>query len=142
MVRRSPEGGHALLVAVALMFMVGLATQLFHDVLTRRLSMVRAEEQTVALVAIGDAGLAATMAGLADDGNFAGLGKRSFGGGAVASTVSPGGQGRVLVNVAVWFGGRGSTVRAEVDLGVGGPRVVRWERHGGAPEGGEWKGRP
>jgi hypothetical protein len=142
MVKRSREGGHALLVAVALMFMVALATQLFHDVLTRRLSMVRAEEQTVALIAIGDAGLAATMAGLADNGNFGGLGKRSFGGGTVASMVSPVGPGRVLVNVAVWFGGRGSTVRAEVDLAVGGPRVVRWERHGGAPEGREWKGRP
>jgi hypothetical protein len=142
MVRRLRESGHALLVAVALMFLVALAAQLFHDVLTRRLWMVRAEEQTVALIAIGDAALAATMARLADDGNFAGLGKRSFGGGTMASTVSPGGPGRVLVTVAAWFGGRGSNVRAEVDLGVGGPRVVRWERHGGAPEGREREGRP
>jgi hypothetical protein len=134
MVRRSSESGHALLVAIALILCVALAAQLLHGFLTGRLSAVRSEEQAVALAAIGDAGLAATLAGLAEGRGFGGLAERRFGGGTVASTVVPGGPGHSVVTVLAWFGGRGSTVRAEVDLGNGGPRVVRWQRHGGVPE--------
>jgi hypothetical protein len=141
MVRRSSESGHALLVAIALILCVGLATQLLHGFLTGRLSALRAEEQTVALAAIGDAGLAATLAGLAEDRGFGGLPERPFGGGTLATTVTPGGPGRAVVTVLARFGGRGSTVRAEVDLGGGGPRVVRWQRHGGVPETATLQGR-
>jgi ABC-type Co2+ transport system permease subunit len=89
-------------------------------------SELQTERRQVNLIALSDAALAETLAGLAADPSFSGVSAHPFGNGTIASTVSPAGHGLVTVVARARFAGWQGTLKAEVE--VTGPRVVRWSR--------------
>jgi hypothetical protein len=128
MVNRRSQSGHALLWAIALTAVAGLAGHTIHQLVITRLNAVRGEARTVTLGALADAGLAQTLAGLAHEPGFAGVAERSFGPGLVASKVTRAGNRRLVVRVRASLADRALAVEAEVELAAGGPRVVSWQR--------------
>lgn len=118
--------GVALVIAILVSAIVGLAAMTLHASLERRFAAVAAEERRTTLTALADGGLAATLAGLAGDPAFAGVAERPLGGGRVSSRVTRR-EGGVAVDVTARFAGWSGGIDAVVAASPA-PRVVSWSR--------------
>jgi hypothetical protein len=107
-------------------FLVATAVLLIGQHLHIGFGEYQAERRQVKLIALTDAALAETLAGLAADPSFSGVSEHPFGNGTVASTVSPAGPGLVRITAKASFAGWQGALKAEVE--VAGPKVVRWSR--------------
>ncbi len=139
--RRTPDGpgphgartaradaGFSVLFAIVAMVLTGVAMMMVLDAVNHDIGQLRLEERSTQLVALTDAALAETLAGLAADPAFAGVGRRALGEGQIASSVAAGADGVTVVRARAWFGGWRGELAADVRLGADGPRVVRWSR--------------
>jgi len=87
-VRRPPDRGFALLLALAVLLLVAAAVLLaFRTALSGKNALER-ERRLIELRAASDAVLAETMAALDEDPGFSGVAPRSFGGASIVSRVT------------------------------------------------------
>ena len=122
------DAGFSVLLAIVAMVLTGVAMMMVLDAVNHDIGQLRLEERSTQLVALTDAALAETLAGLATDPAFAGVGRRALGDGQIASSVTAGPDGALVVRARAWFGGWRGELHADVRLGSGVPRVVRWSR--------------
>jgi hypothetical protein len=126
-VSRPRETGAALIFAIVALAVVALMVALVAASIRPRITSHEHLERTVRLTALVDGAMAATLAELAVDPAFAGLGERPLGDGLMSSSTRQIGLHEVEV---VAFGatrGWRATVVARVDLEHA-PRVVEWRR--------------
>lgn len=122
------EAGFSVLLAIVAMTLTGVAMLMVLDAVNHDIGQLRLEERSTQLVALTDAALAETLAGLATDATFPGVARRALGDGQIASSVAAGEDGALVVRARAWFGGWRGELIADVHLGSGAPRVVRWTR--------------
>lgn len=121
------EDGWALPLALGVATVVVLALLAAGSLLAGLQSSTGRESRRIHAIAAADAAFAETLARLAQDRHFHGVGGREFGGGTIASRVEPHGVDRVEVTATGSW--RDLTVRIEalVDL-HGVTRVMTWKR--------------
>ncbi len=127
--RRRGESGFALLTAMLVILLVSIALGLLAASLQLRLRMVRDDAENVILSALSDAAVAEAVAHLAESAYYSGSPEHDFGGGRIASQVTPLGTAIFGVVATARFAGRKRVVEAEVFRPPGAaPRVRRWRR--------------
>jgi hypothetical protein len=119
--------GFALLVALFVVFLVGVALSLLALSLAVRLRMAHEEARGAALAALCDAAVAETLAGIAA-GQVDGVGEHPFGSGTIGSEVQTLGAQHYRVTATARFDGRARAVLADVVRDLQGTRVVHWQR--------------
>jgi hypothetical protein len=122
------QAGFSVLLAIVALMLTGVAMMMVLDAVNHDIGQLRLEERSSQLVALTDAALAETLAGLAADPAFSGVGRRALGAGQIASSVAAGSDGAVTVRSRAWFGGWRGELTAEVNLASDVPGVVRWSR--------------
>lgn len=122
---RAAERGGALLLAVAVVAIAALAIGTAFGGLQQETEALRRAETRARLAALGDAGVAATLARLAGNEHDDGLPAERFGGGEIASRVERRGDGTAVVEVTVSAGGRRAVTRLLVRLDRSGATVLR-----------------
>jgi len=129
--RARGQGGFALLVAIAVTALLGMAVLAASQWLQVRTLELRQEARQVALVALGDAALAEALAALAADPSCPGVGPHPFGGGVISARVAVGDDRHRLVRASARLGDAAGLVEARVELTPAGPRVLGWRRSQG-----------
>ncbi|HEX4953246.1 MAG TPA: hypothetical protein VF017_07625 [Thermoanaerobaculia bacterium] len=131
------ERGQVLLVALFALLLLSTALALVALLVTEEQRAARREVGSLTLAALTDAALAESLARLAAGRSFPGLAERDFGGGTIRSELEWLGSERLEIRAHASWRGRVRSVRAEVDLTAGPPRVVSWRvlprRDGGSP---------
>jgi hypothetical protein len=128
-VRRVGEEGHALLLAVFVLFLLGMSLSL--SVLEVQLRMRDQQRQLfrVRLDMMVDGVVAHTQAALAADPKSSGVPKRDLGAGQVWSEVEAAGNGQVRIEAWASLGPR---VRgARLSATASGTRITAWARNSG-----------
>jgi hypothetical protein len=128
--RPRPEAagsGFALLIALFVVFLTGVALSLLALSLAVRLRIAREEARGTALGALCDAAVAETLAAVAI-GQVGGIGEHPFGSGSIGSRVQTLGAMHYRVTATAHFGGKARSVLADVVRDVQGTRVVHWQR--------------
>ena len=128
MVRRNPESGHVLVLAIVLITLVGLAVQALHTHLQGRHDAVLQDAETAQALALVDAAMAARLARMTADPVFSGPLQQRLGSGVAASRVASRGPREVEVHAEGRLGSRRAHLVALVELTPTGPRVVSWQR--------------
>lgn len=118
------DAGHALLTALFVMLLVGLAMAIAAAALQLHMRTMRHEVRTVRLIALTDAAVAETLAELDADPAFPGLAAHDFGGGVVGSRVTS--SSRTQREVTGWARYRGMVrvVRVQVSFEADGGMVI------------------
>lgn len=127
--RSRRDGGQVLLMALLVLLLTSIAAALVASSLLVSLRIAREEAIQIQLQALTDAAMAEALASLARDPAFPGaeahpLGPRAAG--SIWSRVEPLAPQRVTVQAGGYYGASRRSVRAEVVLGYGVPRVVGW----------------
>jgi len=135
-VRRSPERGFALLLALAVLLLVGAAVLLaFRTALSGKNALQR-ERRLIELRAASDAAFAETMASLDENIGFPGLSGRAFGGATLSSGITRRPDGTLRVVATASRGGWTMTLDATVRIDRRGrPSIVSWNRSPARPAG-------
>lgn len=130
MVRRAGrESGHALLLALMIIVLVGVAGTILTTTLGLHLKLARDESQRIQLVAMSDAAVAESLAEMAADPGFGGLGRREFGPGQIESVIEIlGPNRRRIIATSMLAGGLQLRVAAEVRLQGKDIVVTSWQR--------------
>jgi hypothetical protein len=121
------ERGYALLITLAVVFLLSVALSLVALSLAVRLRLEREEARSIRVSALCDAALAEALANLAA-GDSTGVEPHPFGNGTIGSAVLLEGPGRYRITATASYGGKGRTAVAEVVRDAGGTRVVAWQR--------------
>jgi hypothetical protein len=128
-VSRRGHSGYALLTALVVILLVSIALGLLGASLQLRMRLVREDGVHVVLAALSDAAVAEAMAHLAASADYSGSPMHDFGGGRIASEVSPADTGLFTVLATAEYAGSKRIVEAEVVRPPGAaPRVRRWRR--------------
>jgi hypothetical protein len=127
-VSRRGEAGYALLTAALVIFLLSVALGLLAGSLQLRLRLVREDAESVILSALSDAAVAEAVANLAQSADYPGSPEHAFGGGKIASRVTPASPGIFDVIATATYGSRHRTVQAEVFRAPGTARVRSWRR--------------
>jgi hypothetical protein len=125
---RRGESGHALLLALLVLFMMAVALDLLASSLALKLRLMNQESRTLHLIALTDAELAETLAALSLDRDFPGFADHAYAGGVIGSVVTPTGVNRCVVVAQARFRGGDRAVSADVRLAADGPHVATWRR--------------
>ena len=127
--RLSAQGGHAMVLALFVVFLTMAAGALLAGSLDYRMRLLREEVQDVHLTAISDAGLALALDRLSLTPFWSGTVEREVGEGTVSVTVGHSSQIMVRqVDVTALYGTGGRSLRAKIQLSdYYPPRVVSWE---------------
>lgn len=127
------ESGFALMTALLVILLLSIALALLAVSLQIRMRLERDDAETVVLSSLSDAALAEALADLAESAYFSGSYQHDFGGGKIASEVTPreGSPGLFDVVATATYGGRKRVVAAEVFRAPGVARVRRWRRLAG-----------
>jgi hypothetical protein len=120
-----------LIVALLVVAVMAVAVLLVFRHLQLRTSAVRLDERQIHLVALTDAAMAETMAGLSAGRSFGGVRPRGFDGGEISSTVTSSGRHTVAVQAIGRSRGWRGVLSARVVLEEDGPRIVSWSRRQG-----------
>jgi hypothetical protein len=125
----SRESGHALLLALIVIVLVGVAGAVLTITLGLHLQMARDETQHIQLVAMSDAAVAESLALLAASPGFGGVTTRDFGPGQIESTIQTiNASRRRIIATATLTSGRELRVAADVRLLDTGLVVTSWQR--------------
>lgn len=125
---RRDESGFALLAALVVILLLAIALELLAASLQLRLRLVREDGESVILSALSDAAVAEAVANLTLDPGYSGAAEHEFGGGRIASRVTPRGLGIYDLTATAVFADRKRTVEAEVFRPPGRAARVRWWR--------------
>jgi len=125
----SRQSGHALLLALIVIVLVGVAGAVLTTTLGLHLHAARDETQRIQLVAMSDAAVAESLAELTASPGFSGVSKRDFGPGQIESTIQTisASQRRILAT-ATLTSGRQLRVATDVRLLTTGIVVTSWQR--------------
>ncbi len=123
---RRRQRGQVLLVALFALLLLSVALALVALLATEEHRAARREVGSLTLAALTDAALAETLARLATSRSFPGLPEQEFAGGTLSSEIEWLASERLEVRAHASWRGRKRSVRAEVDLTAGPPRVVSW----------------
>lgn len=131
--RRRPggkgESGSALLAALAVALLLGIALDLVAASLALRMRELRREQRVAELDALADAALAETLAELSRSGAFSGVDRHAFAGGELSSEVERISSGPLAVYRVTATGSRDGwtrSVEARVERSLTGTRVTSW----------------
>ncbi|MGB3562347.1 MAG: hypothetical protein WBH85_18835 [Thermoanaerobaculia bacterium] len=125
----SRQSGHALLLALIVVVLVGVAGAVLTTTLGLHLHAARDETQRIQLVAMSDAAVAESLAELAGSPGFGGVSKRDFGPGQIESTVQTiSASRRRIIAIATLTSGRRLRVAADVRILNTGLVVTSWQR--------------
>jgi type II secretory pathway pseudopilin PulG len=128
-VSRRREAGYALLTALVVITLVSLSLGLLAASLQLRMQLTREDAESVILSALSDAAVAEAVANLALSPDYPGAPAHEFGGGKIASRVTPVSPGIFDVVATATLRSRKRIVEAEVFRLPGkAPRVRRWRR--------------
>ena len=116
--------GHGLILALVVIAVMMMALGLLASSMQMGMWEVRREVRTVTLVALSDAAVAETLAGLAADDAFAGVDEYEFGGGRISSRVKSLGEWRVEIAALAILDGQQRELRVAVRLTGSGPVVL------------------
>ena len=123
------QSGHALLLALIIIVLVGAAGAVLTTTLGLHLHAARDETQRIQLVAMSDAAVAESLAELAGSPGFGGVSKRDFGPGQIESTIQTISASRQrIVAIATLTSGRELRVAADVRILGTGIVVTSWQR--------------
>ena len=120
-----PQQGHGLILALVVVVVMMTALGLLASSMRMGMREVQREVRTVSLIALTDAAMAETLAYLAGDDRFRGVQEHSFGEGLISSEVRPLGLKKVEILARASYGGHHRAMRAEVQLTLSGPLVLR-----------------
>jgi len=135
-VKSAASRGSALVVALLVVAVVAVAVLLVFRHLQLRAAVARLDERQIRLVALTDAAMAETLAGLNASRSFSGVRARGFDDGEISSSVESAGRHVVAVSAVGRLRGWRAELTARVVLEEDGPKVMRWSRHQGPdPEG-------
>lgn len=126
--RRRREGGQALVTALFVLLLVGIAMAVAVAAVQLEMRTVRHEARSVRLRAMADAAVAATLAELAADRGSQGLDERSFDGGTIESRVRERGPLVYEITARARHAGLTRTVQVTADFGRAPPLVGGWRR--------------
>jgi hypothetical protein len=113
-VSRRGESGYALLSALVVILLLSIALELLAASLQLRLRLVREDGESVILSALSDAAVAEAVANLTLNPDYPGAPEHEFGGGKIASRVTPLGTLTFEVIATASFADRRRTVEATV----------------------------
>lgn len=123
------QSGHALLLALIVIVLVGVAGAVLTTSLGLHLKVARDETQRIQLVAMTDAAMAESLAELAASPGFGGVSRRDFGSGQIESSIQTiDSNRRRILATATLAGGRELRVAADVRLLGSGLVVTSWQR--------------
>lgn len=125
---RPGERGQALVLALLAVLVLGAALALVAGSLVARMQGVRVETRETALLALTDAAVAETLAGLAGRPYGGGLAEKPFGGGTIESTVAHGAAGAFTLVARAAYRGAAMEVEVRGRITDEGPRVTAWRR--------------
>ena len=123
------EEGHALLLAIFALFLLGMSLSLTALNLQLGLGAQRRELGRVRVDLLVDAVVAETLGRLALDADFAGVQPTDLALGQVWSEVTTRGV-EAVIEAGASLGQGGGRAVVRVRLGPGGPRIVSWRRGG------------
>lgn len=127
--RAGRESGHALLLALMIIVLVGVAGAILTTTLGLHLKLARDESQRIQLVAMSDAAVAESLAELAADRGFGGLARHEFGPGQIESVIEIlGPNRRRIIATSMLPGDRRLRVAVEVRLLASDIVVTSWQR--------------
>ncbi|MCB1057044.1 MAG: hypothetical protein KDD11_16200 [Acidobacteria bacterium] len=131
--RRPARGSHhqrgsALAIALLTLLLVSLAIVVITVPLGLEIRETRRLGRDVRLTALADAALAEALGELAEDASFPGYDPYEFKNAQLESTVTASGFEKVRVVVSARYLGATRRAEAQVQLGVGGPKVLSWRR--------------
>lgn len=125
----SRQSGHALLLALIVIVLVGVAGAVLTTTLGLHLHAARDETQRIQLVAMSDAAVAESLAELAGSPGFGGVSKRDFGAGQIESTIQKiDASRRRIIATATLTSGRQLRVATDVRFLNTGIIVTSWQR--------------
>ena len=125
----SRQSGHALLLALIVIVLVGVAGAVLTTTLGLHLHAARDETQRIQLVAMSDAAVAESLAELAGSPGFGGVSKRDFGAGQIESTIQKiDASRRRIIATATLTNGRQLRVATDVRFLNTGIIVTSWQR--------------
>lgn len=125
----SRQSGHALLLALIVIVLVGVAGAVLTTTLGLHLQVARDETQRIQLVAMSDAAVAESLAELAGSPGFGGVSKRDFGPGQIESSIQTiSGSRRRIIATATLTSGRELRVATDVRFLSSGIVVTSWQR--------------
>jgi hypothetical protein len=126
---RGRQSGHALLLALIVIVLVGVAGAVLTTSLGLHLHAARDETQRIQLVAMSDAAVAESLAELAASPGFAGVSKHDFGPGQIESSIQTvAASQRRIIAIATLTNGRELRVATDVRLLHTGLVVTSWQR--------------
>lgn len=127
--RRHKEEGHALLLAIFVLFLLGMSLSLSVLGLQLRMRDQRRQASALRLEMMVDAAVAQTRAALAAEGRYAGFEKTDFGAGRMWSEVERLANGQIRIEASASLGARERGAR----LTLGGSRgpITSWSRNVG-----------
>ena len=126
---RGRQSGHALLLALIIIVLVGAAGAVLTTTLGLHLHAARDETQRIQLVAMSDAAVAESLAELATSPGFGGVNKHDFGPGQIESSIQTvSASRRRIIATATLTSGRELRVAADVRILGSGIVVTSWQR--------------
>jgi hypothetical protein len=120
------QAGHALLVALVILLLAASAATMIAAHFGFRARLVSQESRRIHLVAMTDAAVAESLAGLDQSSGFAGVIERPFGGGRIASAVTSLRDNRRLILATARYRGWSRRVEVRVELESTGLVVESW----------------
>lgn len=131
MKRCHAEEGQALVLALFVLFLLGISLALLAQSLDLRLQEQRREVARIRIDQMVDGVVAETLARLARSERFSGVRAKRLGAGEVASRVEEVASGEVRIEASASLGGRYGRAVVRAELTAAGPVVTSWRR--GAP---------
>ncbi len=122
------EFGHALVVALVVLLLVGSAATAIAVTLQLETRTSAQEARRIRLVALNDAAMAEALAELARSGSFQGSPEHRLDKGTISSSVRTLGLDRYEITATANLAGWSQVAVAEVDTSGSTPRVLTWQK--------------